>query len=91
MVDNISSCDILFLKAFMRMGIDSKNLKPYTTGLIGFISHEIPAEGMITHPLSIGEWPTVSTKMIYFLIIDVTSATTESLGGHPKLPWGSYP
>lgn len=41
LVDNGSSCDILFLKAFLRMGIDPKNLKPWTGMLVRFSSKNV--------------------------------------------------
>lgn len=56
LVDNGSSCDIFFLEAFSKMGINPKNLKPCSGGLVGFTGHETPLTGLITLPLSIGEW-----------------------------------
>lgn len=37
LVNNRSFCDILFLEAFSKMGIDPKNLNLCSGGLVGFM------------------------------------------------------
>lgn len=50
LVDNRSSCDIIYLNAFMKMEIKLSCLKPCVVGLVSFIGHEAPITGMITLP-----------------------------------------
>src|SRR3954468_1209963 len=57
LVDNGSSCDILSLAAFTKMGIDSTNLKPCIGGLVSFTGHEAPIIVIISLPLTLGTWP----------------------------------
>lgn len=57
LVDNGSSYDILFLEAFLKMGINQKNLKPYSDGIVGFTCHETSITGLITQPVNIKNGP----------------------------------
>lgn len=78
--DNGSSYDKPFLETFSRMRIDSKNLKPCSRGLVRFTGHEIPKTRKISLPLSIREWPMISTDMVDFLVIDTTFAYDGIIG-----------
>lgn len=60
LVDNRGSCDVLFLDAFIKMGIKPSCLKPFPK--------------MITLPLTLSEWPKITTEMVDFLIMDIPSA-----------------
>ena len=80
LIDDGSSCDILYLEAFMNMGIKTNALKEYVGGFVGFTGHEVPIVGILTLPLTLGEWPKATTKMINFLIADVPSAYNGILG-----------
>lgn len=74
LVHNGSSCDILFLEAFMKMGIKMSSLKPYSMGLIGFTGHESPIIEMTTLPLTFGKWPITTTETVDCLVTDLLSA-----------------
>lgn len=54
LVDNMSSCGVIFLKAFFKIGIDIENLKPYSRHLVGFKGHESPIMSVVILPLTIG-------------------------------------
>lgn len=66
LVDNVISCDILSISAFSKMGISEQNLKPCMDGLVSFTGHEATIKGMITLPLTLGEWPKAATEIVDF-------------------------
>src|SRR3954463_965673 len=80
LIDDGSSCDIIFLEAFMKMGIKTSALKECVGGLVGFTGHEAPIIGILTLPMTLGEWPRAATEMIDFLIMDLPSAYNGILG-----------
>lgn len=61
LVDNGSSSDILFLEAFMEIGIKLRNLKPSSRGLLEFTGPEAP--NVVTRMLlfTLGKWPKSTT------------------------------
>src|SRR4051812_29029643 len=80
LIDNGSLCDIVFLEAFMKMGIKASALKECIGGLVGFTGHEAPIVGILTLPMTLGEWPRAATEMIDFLVMDLPSAYNGILG-----------
>lgn len=62
---------MLFLEAFLKMGINPKNLMPCSNGVVRFTGRETPIDKLITVPLCIEEWSKVSMKMIDFLVVNV--------------------
>src|SRR3954462_7301101 len=74
LIDDGSSCDIIFLEAFMKMGIKTNDLKECVGGLVGFTGHEAPIVGILILPVTLGEWPKAATEMIDFLVMDLPSA-----------------
>src|SRR3954464_12844124 len=90
-MDNVSSCDILSLAAFTKMGIDSSNLKPCVEGLVSFTGHEAPIISIISLPLTLGIWPRIATEMIEFLVFDMPSAYNGILGRTSQASFGEIP
>src|SRR4051812_24581242 len=80
LIANRSSCDILSLATFTKMGIESSNLKPCVGGLESFMGHEAPIMGIISLPLALGTWPKIATEIVEFLVIDRPSAYNRILG-----------
>ncbi|XP_020253861.1 uncharacterized protein LOC109830915 [Asparagus officinalis] len=62
------------------MGIDKSCLLPYRGPLIKFTGHSLLLEGMITLPLTIGEYPRQTTVKMQFLIMNLKSAHNVILG-----------
>src|SRR3954465_7098718 len=90
-MDKGSSCDILSLAAFTKMGIDSSNLKPCGGGLVSLTGHEGSIKGIISLPLTLGTWPRIATEMIEFLVIDMPSAYNGILGRTSQASFGVIP
>lgn len=57
LVDNGNSGDILYLNAFMNIGLKPSYLQPCSGSLVRFISHEVPFIGLITLPLTLVNGP----------------------------------
>src|SRR3954471_22011678 len=89
LVVNGSSCGILSLATFNKMGINSSNLKPCVGGLVSFAGHEAPIIGIISLPFILGNWPKAATEMFEFLVIDMPSAYNGILGRTSQALFGA--
>ena len=74
LIDNGSSVDILYYQAFKRMGLKDSNLRPSPNPVYGFTGDSVVPVGVITLPLTVGEYPRESCVMADFLVIDQPSA-----------------
>ena len=80
LVDNMSSVDILYYKAFKRMGLKDIDLRPSPSLIYGFTGDSVIPVGVITLPLTVGDYPRESCVMVDFLVIDQPSAFNAVLG-----------
>ena len=74
LVDNRSSVDILYYQAFQRMGLKNSDLRPSPSPIYSFTGDSIIPVGVITLPMTGGEYPRESCLMADFLVIDQPSA-----------------
>ncbi|KAL0303534.1 UNVERIFIED_CONTAM: Gag-Pol polyprotein [Sesamum radiatum] len=84
LIDNGSLADIVFWDVIKRMGLESAQLQPVHTPLVGFGGSEVASMGTITLPVSMGEEPKRKTLMIKFLVVD-TPFTYNVILGQPGL------
>src|SRR3954465_6329466 len=61
-------------------GYKSQRLEGVCGGLVGFTGHEAPIVGILTLPMTLGEWPRTATEMIDFVVMDLPSAYNGILG-----------
>lgn len=80
LIDNGSSCNILYLDGFLKMGIKSRCLTPCVGDFVSFTGYEAPITGMTTLPLTLGEWPNMTTEMVDFLVMDLLSTYNDIIG-----------
>ena len=80
LVDNGSSVDILYFQAFKRMGLKVNDLKLSPNLVYGFTGDSIIPLGVISLPMTLGEYPRNSCVMADFLVIDQPSAFNAVLG-----------
>ena len=80
LVDNGSSVDILYFQAFERMGLKVSDLKPLPNPVYGFTGDSTVPVGVISLPMTLGEYPRQSYVMADFLVIDQLSAFNAILG-----------
>ena len=57
LVDNRSSVDILYYQVFQRMGLKVSNLKPSPNPIYGFTGDFVIPLGVISLPMTFGEYP----------------------------------
>ena len=78
--DNGSFVDILYLQAFERMGLKVSDLKPSPNPIYDFTGDLVVPLGMISLPMTVGEYPRQSYVITNFLVLDQPSAFNTVLG-----------
>nr|XP_023919078.1 uncharacterized protein LOC112030642 [Quercus suber] len=87
LVDNGSSVDILYYPAFQQMEIGRKQLVPTNAPLVGFGGTRVFPLGVITLPLTVGDYPQQITKDVTFLVVNCSSAYNAILGRPTLNSW----
>ena len=80
LVDNGSSVDILYLRAYEQMELKLHQHTFTPTPLYGFTGDNLTPRGSIKLAMTIGTYPRVSTVMANFLVVDCPSAFNSILG-----------
>ena len=80
LVDNGSSVDILYFQAFERMRLNVSYLKPSPNPVYGLTGDSVNLLGVISLPMTLGEYPRQSCVMAKFLVMDQPSAFNAILG-----------
>ena len=80
LVDNGSSVDILYYQSFQRMGLKVSDLKPSPNLIYDFTGDFVTPMGVISLPMTLGEYLRQSCVMIDFLVIDQPLAFNAVLG-----------
>uniref|UniRef100_A0A804L555 Uncharacterized protein n=1 Tax=Musa acuminata subsp. malaccensis TaxID=214687 RepID=A0A804L555_MUSAM len=80
MIDTGSSTDVLYLDAFLKLGLTKESLKPIYSALTGFTGDSVSPLGTVTLPLTLGESPRTKTVMSTFLVVDLPTAYNAILG-----------
>ena len=80
LIDNRSSTDVIFKRALHEMGLENVVLRPVKTPLYGFSGEQVEAEGMIALPVTMGEVPAQTIRMINFLVVDRPSVYNVIIG-----------
>ena len=83
-MDNRSSTDILYYPVFQQMRIEREWLVPTNAPLIGFEGTKVYPLGMVTLPVTVGDYPQQITKDVSFLVVD-SSSTYNAILGRPIL------
>ncbi|KAI0529371.1 hypothetical protein KFK09_001920 [Dendrobium nobile] len=68
LVDNGSFTDVLFYSTFLNSGLTREKLQPVVGPLYGFDNRPVRAEGIISLPVVLGEFPRQSTHSIQFIV-----------------------
>ena len=80
LVDNGSSVDILYFQEFERMGLKVNDLKLSPNPVYSFTGDSVIPLGVISLPMTLGEYPRQSYMMVDFLVIEQPSAFNIVLG-----------
>jgi hypothetical protein len=85
LVDNGSQADIIFMHAFVRMGISHNLLKPSDNLLYGFGGKGTFPVGKIELPLSFGIAPNARSEQVTFDIVDMVYPYNAIMGRAPSI------
>ena len=80
LVDNGSSVDILYYQAFQKMGLKVSDLKPSPNPVYEFTGDSITLMGVISFPMTMGDYPRQFCVMTDFLVINQLLAFNVVLG-----------
>lgn len=80
LVDNGSSVDILFSKAYNQLGVDGSSLCQCSNDLFEFAGDRVNPVGTVTLPLTKGDHPTSATTLVEFLVVDKPSTYNAIIG-----------
>ncbi|XP_075665785.1 uncharacterized protein LOC142635531 [Castanea sativa] len=87
LVDNRSSVEILYYLAFQQMRIKREWLVPTNAPLVGFGGTRVYPLGMVTLPVTVGDYLQQITKDVTFLIVDCSFAYNAILGRPTLNSW----
>ena len=87
LVDNRSFADILYYLAFQRMTIDKERLVPTNNPLVWFGGTKVYPLGVVTLPVTVGDYPQQITKDVTFLVVNYSSAYNAILGRPTLNSW----
>ncbi|XP_059629950.1 uncharacterized protein LOC132272898 [Cornus florida] len=80
LIDNGSSADILFLRAYEKLKIGREKLRPMKSPLVGFSGDKVYPLGAVTLPVTAGANPKQVTVMVDFVVVDCPSSYNFILG-----------
>ncbi|XP_059670723.1 uncharacterized protein LOC132316234 [Cornus florida] len=80
LIDNGSSADILFLRAYEKLKIGREKLRPMKSPLVGFLGDKVYPLGAVTLPVTAGANPKQVTVMMDFVVVDCPSSYNIILG-----------
>ncbi|XP_075492573.1 uncharacterized protein LOC142530634 [Primulina tabacum] len=79
-IDEGSSVNILFKRTLDQMRAEGFEFEPVSIPLYGFVGHAIQPLGQIVLLLSVWSDPRRVTKMITFMVVDISSSYNGILG-----------
>ncbi|XP_059627710.1 uncharacterized protein LOC132270548 [Cornus florida] len=74
LIDNGSSADILFLRAYEKLKIGREKLRPMKSPPVGFSGDKVYPLGAVTLPVTAGANPKQVTVMVDFVVVDCPSS-----------------
>ncbi|XP_059627609.1 uncharacterized protein LOC132270446 [Cornus florida] len=80
LIDNGSSADILFLRAYEKLKIGREKLRPMKSPLVGFSGDKVYPLGAVTLPVTVGANPKQVTVMVDFVVVDCPSSYNIIMG-----------
>ncbi|XP_059663839.1 uncharacterized protein LOC132309562 [Cornus florida] len=80
LIDNGSSANILFLRAYEKLKIGREKLRPMKSPLVGFSGDKVYPLGVVTLPVTAGANPKQVTVMVDFVVVDCPSSYNFILG-----------
>ena len=87
LVDNDSSTDILYYPVFQQMWINRERLVLTNAPLVVFRGTKVYPLGVVTLPVTIGDYPQQITRDITFLVVDCSCAYNAIIGRPTLNSW----
>ncbi|GAA0139270.1 hypothetical protein LIER_00852 [Lithospermum erythrorhizon] len=85
MVDTGSSADIVYLRAYDKLGLSRKHLKTVATPLTGFTGHYMHPVGIAELDVTVGNGSRTVTVRASFTVVDIADKYYNGLIGRPLL------
>ncbi|GAA0154774.1 hypothetical protein LIER_12661 [Lithospermum erythrorhizon] len=85
LVNTGSFVDILFLDAYLKLGMSRAQIRPVTTPLVGFTGDAVRPLGVANLMVTMGKYPQQDTKMVEFTIVDMSEGAYTDIIGRPAL------
>ncbi|GAA0147076.1 hypothetical protein LIER_06867 [Lithospermum erythrorhizon] len=85
LVDTGSSVHILFLDAYLKLGMSRAQIRPVATPLVRFTGDAVSSLGVSNLMVTMGKHPQQATKMVEFTIVDIADGAYNGIIGRPTL------
>ncbi|GAA0142387.1 hypothetical protein LIER_03295 [Lithospermum erythrorhizon] len=83
MLDEGSSVDILFLDAYLKLGVTRAQIRPVATLLVAFTRDAVSPLGVSNLMATMGNHPQQTMKMVEFTIGDMADGAYNGIIGEP--------
>lgn len=80
LVDTGSSVNALYLGTFKKLGLKKKMLRPINTPLSGITGDSVQAEGAVSLPVEVGEYPCLAKVIMEFVVVDLECTHNVIMG-----------
>ena len=74
LMDNGSSANIIYLRAFQQLKLDPRRLRPFDSPLVSFSGDRVYPRGIVTLTVTVGTYPVQLIRQLDILMVDCPSS-----------------
>ncbi|GAA0160543.1 hypothetical protein LIER_17077 [Lithospermum erythrorhizon] len=82
---SVDPLDILFLDAYLKLGISRAQIRPVATSLVGFTGDAVSPLGVSNLMVTMGKYSQHASRMVEFPIVDMADGAYHGSIGRPTL------